>query len=90
MLDCRACRRGRSEIRDLIDLMFLERAGHRIESYIVEAERKDAGVSAATLAWLLSMFRIPERLPAEIDRGELEAFRSQLEARVRLLARPAQ
>jgi hypothetical protein len=79
---------GRLEVRDLVDLMFLERAGHRIESYLGQAARKDAGATPATMAWLLSTLPIPEQLPAGASRAELVAFARDLETRLRAAARP--
>lgn len=80
---------GRSEIRDLVDLMWLERAGHSIEAHLEEATKKDGGFSPATAAWILSNVRIiPQRVPAGTDADELEAFRASIEARLRRLAFP--
>ena len=45
---------GRGEIRDLIDLRALLAHGLDLPSVLADAERKDRGVSAGTLAWILS------------------------------------
>jgi predicted nucleotidyltransferase component of viral defense system len=79
---------GRSEIRDLVDLYCLERAGFRIESFIADAARKDGGVTAATLAWVLSGLSVPDELPGGIDPGLLRSFVADLESRMRRLAEP--
>jgi hypothetical protein len=79
---------GRSEIRDLVDLMFLERAGYRVQDYLVPAERKDGGVTAATVAWVLSTLRIPDEIPGDAPREEVVAFARDLERRMRDAARP--
>jgi hypothetical protein len=79
---------GRSEVRDLVDLYCLERAGYRAEDFLVEAARKDAGVTPATVAWILSGLTVPGDLPADIERERLEAFARDLEARMRRLAIP--
>jgi Nucleotidyl transferase AbiEii toxin, Type IV TA system len=79
---------GRSEARDLIDLMFLERTGLRVEHFLDAACRKDAGVSPATIAWLLSSFRAPRSLPDTVRSAELEAYAKALEARMRRAALP--
>lgn len=42
---------GRSEERDLIDVMLLEQAGYRVEDALGPALRKDGGCTPATLAW---------------------------------------
>lgn len=45
---------SRSELRDLIDVHALEQAGFRVEDALPLAEQKDAGLTAAQLAWVLS------------------------------------
>jgi hypothetical protein len=59
---------GRAEPRDLVDVLFLERAGHRVEDALPAALAKDGGCTPATLAWLLSEVTIPDgiALPAGI------------------------
>jgi len=78
---------SRSEIRDLVDLFWLERDGLRVEDFLEEATKKDGGFSAATAAWLLGRLRVPrERVPEGTDAAELESFRSDLEVRLRAAA----
>jgi predicted nucleotidyltransferase component of viral defense system len=77
---------GRSEVRDLVDLYFLERAGYPAERFISDAARKDGGVTAATFAWLLSGLAIPSTLPAGLEPDALRAFARDLEQRMRRLA----
>jgi len=81
---------GRMEERDLIDLLFLERAGHRIESALAAALAKDGGCTPATLAWLLSQVEIPDdtRLPASVSPAKLRAFVDDLVRRLRRAALP--
>jgi hypothetical protein len=79
---------GRSEIRDLVDLMFLERAGYRAESFIEPAAQKDGGATPATIAWVLSNLRIPDELPGDASREEVADFAHDLERRMRDAARP--
>ncbi len=45
---------SRSELRDLIDVYALEQAGFRVEDALPLAEKKDAGLTPAQLAWVLS------------------------------------
>jgi predicted nucleotidyltransferase len=71
---------GRSEVRDLVDLFALERHGLRVEDHLEDAKKKDAGVSPATLAWLLSSIHVG-------DAG-LEAFTRDLEQRMLALSPP--
>jgi predicted nucleotidyltransferase component of viral defense system len=80
---------GRVEIRDLVDLYFLERAGLMPEAFIEQAARKDAGLTPATLAWVLSQFRVPEEIPGGVPREKIEAYARDLEARFRRLGMPA-
>jgi hypothetical protein len=79
---------GRSEIRDLIDVMCLEQAGFRVEDFLRAARTKDAGVSPATLAWLLSQLHFPETLPGSMSREAVTTYAAALEARMRNAARP--
>lgn len=84
------CILSRSEPRDLVDLLFLDRAGFRPEEDIHLALQKDAGVDPGVLAWLLGQFPI-EPLPVMIEpmsRDELAVFRTSLRERFRKLAVP--
>lgn len=81
---------GRAEERDLVDLMFLERTGLRIEDHLGAALNKGRGCTPATLAWLLSEIALPEgvRLPAAVSAEELAHYVAQLATRLRRLAFP--
>jgi len=68
---------SRAEVKDYIDLYFLARAGYPLENYIEAAQRKDAGVSQATLAYLLSEFRlskVPDFMIARISPAEVQGY----------------
>ena len=68
---------SRAEIKDYIDLYFLARAGYPLENYIELAQRKDAGVSQAMLAYLLSEFRlskVPDFMIAAVSLKDLEEY----------------
>ena len=82
---------GRAEERDLIDVMFLERAGYPIEAALPVALAKDGGCTPATLAWLLSEITIPDGavLPAGVSPTELRAYVTELIARLLVLAAPS-
>jgi len=71
---------GRAEIKDYIDLYFLGRAGYALENYIQLAQRKDAGVSQAMVAYLLSeirLLKVPDYMIAPISVEDVqEYFRS--------------
>ena len=85
------CLLSRSEPRDLVDVLFLERAGFTVEAELPNALKKDAGVDPSVLAWLLGSFPVaplPVMLePLSVD--ELKAFRDKLRARLQAVARPA-
>ena len=84
------CIVSRSEPRDLVDLLFLERKGYRPEEDIHLALRKDAGMDPGIVAWLLGSFPV-EPLPVmlhPLSVGELTAYRDDLRERMRRLAVP--
>jgi hypothetical protein len=83
---------GRAEERDLVDVMFLERAGISVESALPAGLAKDGGCTPATLAWLLSEVSIPDdmTLPAGVAPAELRAYVKSLVDRLLLLAAPDQ
>lgn len=82
---------GRSEERDLVDIMMLERRGLRVEDALPAALAKDGGCTPATLAWLLSQLDIPDaaRLPGGVPPAELRAYVAELVTRLRRAALPA-
>jgi hypothetical protein len=81
---------GRMEERDLVDILFLERAGFRVEDGLPGALAKDGGATPATLAWLLSEIEIPDRakLPGGVTPSELRAFLADVVVRLRRTAHP--
>ncbi|MGH9388372.1 MAG: nucleotidyl transferase AbiEii/AbiGii toxin family protein [Vicinamibacteria bacterium] len=94
LVDLRAakltCILSRSEPRDLVDLYFLDRAGHAPEKDLGAALRKDAGIDPGVLAWLLASFPT-EPLPTmllPLSSEELRRFRDELAERLRRTAIP--
>lgn len=84
------CVLSRSEPRDLVDLLFLDRAGYPPEADLTLALAKDAGIDPGVMAWLLSQFPV-EPLPqmlVSLSTGELTSFREALAERLRRLAIP--
>ncbi|MDD9970670.1 MAG: nucleotidyl transferase AbiEii/AbiGii toxin family protein [Myxococcales bacterium] len=79
---------SRSEIRDIVDLYYLEKAGYRIEDSLDDALTKDGGATPATIAWLLSTLRVPGELPGDVSRDEIVSYVRELEVRFRAAARP--
>jgi hypothetical protein len=84
------CLLSRSEPRDLVDLLFLDRAGYPPEADLELALRKDAGIDPGIIAWLLGEFPI-DPLPImllPLSSSELRAFRDDLRERFRRIAIP--
>lgn len=82
------CILSRSEPRDLVDLLFLHRAGFRAEDDLKLAAEKDAGIDPGVLAWLLAEFPT-EPMPRMLEgltRDELIRFRDDLASRLRKVA----
>lgn len=81
---------SRCEPRDLVDVLFLERAGHRIEDVLPVAQSKDGGLTPAQLAWVLSQIRIGDeaRIPGGLRPAELRDFLADLQRRLTQLAFP--
>jgi hypothetical protein len=71
---------GRSELRDLVDLWFIERAGLPAIEGLDDALKKDAGMDPAWLAWAIAQIR-PRPLigmAVPLDEKELLTFRDSL------------
>jgi predicted nucleotidyltransferase component of viral defense system len=81
---------SRAEERDAVDLLFLERAGHRAEQALAAALAKDGGCTPAALAYVLSQIRIGEQavLPGGVSGRELRDFLDDLVRRLRRRAAP--
>lgn len=81
---------SRGEVRDLVDVLMLERAGYSIAQALGPASLKDGGLTAAQLGWVLSQIQVGDdaRIPGEVTVEELRAFLSSLVSRLALLAKP--
>jgi predicted nucleotidyltransferase component of viral defense system len=81
---------SRQELRDLVDVFELERHGLRVEAFLDEAREKDGGVTPATLAFLLSEWKIPDsaKLPPGYAADEIRTFKDSLAERLVRLALP--
>jgi hypothetical protein len=82
------CLLSRREPRDLVDVLFLERAGFKPEADLALALRKDAGIDPAILAWLVAEFPtepLPEMLKP-LTPAELAKYRDDLSLRLRAVA----
>jgi hypothetical protein len=92
LVDLRAskltCLLSRSEPRDLVDVLFLDRAGYPPEADFELALRKDSGMDPGVLAWLMREFPV-EPLPMMLERlqsSELQFYRDELAERFKRLA----
>jgi len=81
---------SRSEIRDLVDIRQLESAGFSLENALRAAEKKDSGLTAAQLSWVLDKIKIGDeaRLPGDVPAPELRAYLLDLARRLKRLALP--
>jgi len=81
---------SRVEVRDLVDVATLAKAGFDPIAAIPAASQKDGGMTASQLAWVLSSFPIPldESLLHGVPRQELLEFRDHLVAKLTALAFP--
>ncbi len=81
---------SRSEIRDLVDVRELEKAGFSLENALFVAQRKDTGLTAAQLAWVLSQIKFGDDLipPGNVLAAELRDYLDDLIARLKRLAFP--
>ncbi len=84
---------ARQEERDVVDVMFIERRGLRVEDFMAAALAKDGGCTPANVAWLLSSWaaQIPDdaQLVAGVSGAELRAYMEALVVRMRRVALPA-
>lgn len=81
---------SRGEIRDLVDVMFLERAGFAVERFIAAACAKDSGLTPAQLGWVMSQISIGDdaKLPGPVSVAELRAYLASLITRLSKLSKP--
>jgi len=77
-------------VRDLIDVLELERRGLHAEDFLAEANTKDGGCTPATLAWLLTEWQIEPmtKLPVDYTVDQLRAFKADLAERMAIAAHP--
>ncbi|MDP2275396.1 MAG: nucleotidyl transferase AbiEii/AbiGii toxin family protein [Archangium sp.] len=83
------CLLSRSEPRDLVDVLFLERAGFPPDADLELALMKDAGMDPGVMGWLLDQFPVAP-LPvmlSPLTSQELKTYRDGLSERMRQLAR---
>jgi hypothetical protein len=81
---------SRSELRDVVDVLELERAGYPMDSALPWAMKKDSGMTPAQLAWVLSQIHIADdaRIPGARSPEEVREYLADLRARLARLAMP--
>jgi hypothetical protein len=70
----------RSEIKDLVDLYFLNKRGYRVADYLELARTKEGGLDPATISHLLSGVSLDEVPTYMLEPLNLADFRSFVEA----------
>ncbi len=68
---------GRTELKDLVDLYFLDKAGYIIRDYFALAQTKDGGLTPETLAYTMGLFSvaaIPDFMMKPLTEPELDQF----------------
>lgn len=82
---------SRTELKDVVDLYFLDQAGHDLLAAIPDAQAKDGGWEPAVVSMLLDTQRVTE-LPPWILRplacDDLQKFLDQLRRAIAVLALP--
>jgi len=82
---------SRSEIKDLVDLFYLEKAGHDLLAAIPDARSKDGGWEPAIVSMLLNGIEIttlPEWLIRDLELKDLQDFLQRLRLATAELALP--
>jgi hypothetical protein len=81
---------SRAELRDLVDVRALEEAGYTVEEHLPLATRKEAGLTAAQLAWVLSEIELGDDAtpPGGVSVEDLRAYLTGLQQRLARLAYP--
>ncbi len=81
---------GRSELRDLVDLFFIEEAGLPVAQGFDDALAKDGGMDPLWFAWALDQIEIAELggLLRPVDTAKLRSFRDGLVRQTLAFAAP--
>lgn len=81
---------SRSEIRDLIDVHELEKAGFSLEAALSAAGKKDLGLTPAQLSWVLSQIKIGDtkELQSAVSSAGLKEYLTDLILKLQKLALP--
>ena len=81
---------SRAEIRDLVDVRELEKAGFDLEDALAAAQKKDTGLSPGQLAWILDQIKLGDNLipTGSLPVAELREYLIDLTSRLKRLAFP--
>jgi predicted nucleotidyltransferase component of viral defense system len=81
---------SRSEIRDLVDIYELEKAGFQVEDAVSAASLKDTGLTSAQLGWILSQIKFGDDaiIPSEIKVEEWRKYLDNLIERLTTVSFP--
>jgi predicted nucleotidyltransferase component of viral defense system len=82
---------SRCELKDVVDLYFMEQEGLRVETYFEEAQQKDGGLDPSMISLLLNSLAVPELPSYMIKPLTLEALRAfvdDLKRHMALMAYP--
>jgi len=82
---------SRSEIKDIIDLYYLEQSGFKIEDHIEDAKRKEGGFDPAVISHILSTLEInsiPLYLKKPLQVQELKLYIENLRKRMAEISYP--
>jgi len=82
---------GRCEVKDLVDLYFLNKRGLTVRDHIAEALRKEGGLDPAMISFILARTRIdrvPDYLLEPLELSDLRAFVQDLQHELAAMAFP--
>lgn len=82
---------SRAELKDVVDLYFLEQAGHDLLAAIPDAQAKDGGWDPAVVAMLLdglNVHELPVWMIRDLTPADLESFLKKLRLSIANLALP--
>lgn len=82
---------SRTELKDVVDLYFLEKSGHDLLASVPDAQSKDGGWEPAVVAMLLDELRVhemPTWMIQQLSPSDLEAFLQKLRLAFSRLALP--
>jgi hypothetical protein len=82
---------SRCELKDIVDLYFLEKAGFQVEACFEEAQQKDGGLDPAMISLLLdsvTVTELPDYMIAPLTIEDIRTYVDGLKRRMALMAYP--